>query len=73
MYPNPSQGTFTIESTVNDYTLVVMNMLGQRILTKRVQSEKQEIDISTVANGMYFIQEQYKNGMATQKLIITKK
>jgi hypothetical protein len=26
-----------------------------------------------VANGMYFIQEQYNKGIATQKLIITKK
>ena len=73
MYPNPSNGTFTVKSTVNEYMLIVFDMLGQRILSRRVQNEKEEISLSTAANGMYFIQEQYKNGIATQKLIITKK
>ncbi|HTA26341.1 MAG TPA: T9SS type A sorting domain-containing protein, partial [Bacteroidia bacterium] len=72
VYPNPSNGTFTIESSINEYTLVVVNMLGQRILSQRVLNKKEEIALSTVANGMYFIQEQYKNGVTTQKLIITK-
>jgi Secretion system C-terminal sorting domain len=73
IYPNPSNGTFIIESSINDYTLVVVNMLGQRIFSKKIEDRKTEINLYMVANGMYFVQEQYQNGIATQKLIITKK
>jgi predicted Zn-dependent protease len=72
IYPNPSNGTFTIESPINDYTLVVSNMLGQRLFTRKINEDKAVINLSIVANGMYFIQEQYNKGIATQKLIITK-
>jgi hypothetical protein len=41
-------------------------------MTDKVQSSKTEINLSMVANGMYFIQEQYKTGVSTQKLIINK-
>jgi len=73
IYPNPSNGTFTIDASINDYTLVVTNMLGQRLFSRKINEEKTEINLSTVASGMYFVQEQYENGMAVQKIIITKK
>ena len=73
VYPNPSNGIFTIDGNVNNYNLVVMNMLGQVIYSQKIHNEKAIIDISTQPNGMYFVQEQYQNGRATQKIIITKK
>jgi len=52
--------------------LIVTNILGQRIFSRKINEEKTVISLSTLPNGMYFIQEQYQNGMASQKLIITK-
>jgi len=71
VYPNPSNGTFTIDASINSYNLVVMNMLGQVILSRKINDEKTVISMSG-GNGMYFVQEQYKDGMSTQKIIITK-
>jgi hypothetical protein len=75
IYPNPSSGTFTIVSKENEYTLIITNILGQRILIQKIQTEdeKTEIDLSSQPSGMYFIQLQYNNSVATQKLIITHK
>jgi len=50
IYPNPSNGTFMIESPVNEYTLVIINMLGQRLFSRKINEEKAVINISTVAN-----------------------
>jgi len=72
IYPNPSMGAFTIETDVNDYTLVITNLLGQKILTKKINTEKAEISLFKQAEGMYFVQEQYQNSIATQKLILIK-
>ncbi len=43
VYPNPSQGTFTIESTISDYMLVIMNMLGQRNLPKEFKVKNRRL------------------------------
>jgi hypothetical protein len=50
IYPNPSNGTFTIESNINDYTLIVTDMLGQKILSRKINEQKTTISLSTVAN-----------------------
>jgi hypothetical protein len=47
-------------------------MLGQKILSRKINEQKTTISLFGKANGMYFIQEQYENGTAVQKLIITK-
>jgi hypothetical protein len=72
LYPNPSYGTFTIETKVNGYTLIITNVLGQTILSQKIQSKRTEIDISNQANGIYFILVKSNNGTAIQKLIIQK-
>jgi hypothetical protein len=72
LYPNPSYGTFTIETKVNEYALIITNVLGETILSRKIQNEKSEIDISNQASGIYFILVKYNNGTAIQKLILQK-
>ncbi len=72
LYPNPANGTFTIETKVSEYTLIITNVLGQTILARKIQNEKSEIDISNQASGIYFILVKYNNGSAIQKLILQK-
>jgi hypothetical protein len=73
LYPNPSEGTFTIATQQKEYTLIVTNILGQQLFTKKVDEPKTIVSLSNVANGMYFIEEIYKSGIASQKIIIIKK
>jgi hypothetical protein len=72
LYPNPSYGTFAIETKVNEYTLIITNVLGEIILSRKLQTEKSEIDISNQASGIYFIMVKYKNRTGIQKLILQK-
>jgi len=73
IYPNPSNGTFTIDATINNYTLVVTDILGQRIFSQKMDVRRSTISLSSLADGMYFVQEYYLNGLSVQKIIITKK
>lgn len=72
IYPNPSMGTFTIETDQEGYDISVVNMIGQYILTKRGQNGNSQLDISTQANGMYFIVIKDSKGITTKKLILQK-
>lgn len=59
IYPNPSNGKFTIEGTG---TMTVMNTLGQTVLTKEIDS-KATIELP---QGMYFV----KLGNEIRKIVM---
>ena len=59
IYPNPSNGAFTVEGTGN---LLITNLLGQEILTKEINGPT-TIELPT---GVYFVQ---LNGM-TRKIVV---
>jgi hypothetical protein len=72
IYPNPSLGSFMIATNENDYTVSIINMLGQDIFSKKVMRGNTEIDISTEPSGMYFVELISRRGITTKKLIIQK-
>lgn len=62
VYPNPGKGEFTINGelpSAEDVTIELVNMLGQAlqpaIRVSSTSSFTQRVDISQVANGVYFI------------------
>ena len=68
VYPNPTDGMITIEtspgkSQPQEYR--ISNVLGQNLLTGRMDGAKQWINVSSLAPGIYFIQV---DGM-TQKFV----
>ncbi len=72
LYPNPNNGIFNIElEVVNDATrIVILNPLGQIIYSLNYVTLKNTIDLSTLANGIYFLQiVQKDNVIATQKIM----
>lgn len=60
LYPNPAQNTLNIDIKGSDLlpeNFIVYNALGQRLLTKTVQTSNDlAIDISSFNVGVYFIQ-----------------
>jgi hypothetical protein len=60
VYPNPTQNTINIQVNNSDLlpeSFVIYNTLGQRIITKSVQSNMDlSVDTSSFTNGVYFIQ-----------------
>lgn len=59
VYPNPSNGTITVEGTGN---VTVMNLLDQEILTQEIDG-KATLDLP---KGMYFL----RLGGAIQKVVV---
>lgn len=54
VYPNPANGTITISGNqTGEYQIA--NIMGQTIKTGRIDTEKQQINVSALPAGVYFI------------------
>ena len=70
VYPNPTHGVFFVETvctpSLPDQTYRITNLMGQTVLTGSLNAETQQIDVSDLPQGMYFITV----GDMTQKFVI---
>jgi len=59
VYPNPANGVLFVETrliaSLPDQTYRIINLMGQTLLQGHISAETQQIDISTLPAGMYFI------------------
>ena len=71
IYPNPSNGIFTIKRSSNkDLSISVYDITGKRILTKNnVQDSLINLDLSTAENGIYFVNIKSENHSVIKKII----
>ena len=54
VYPNPTNGTITISGNqTGEYQIA--NIMGQTLMTGRIDTEKQQINVSALPAGVYFI------------------
>ncbi len=67
IYPNPSAGKFIIEASGE---LQAYNMLGEKIYSQQLVSEKSEIDLSSRSKGIYFLKVQSGDKIYSGKVII---
>lgn len=74
IFPNPSLGQVTIKDAQEGSTIEVIDMLGNVAYSGVVNSASQIIDLSTLADGVYFCSVRQKNGqlLPTRKLVIRK-
>lgn len=71
IYPNPSNGLFTIKTkTGGTSTIDVFNLHGQIVYKNNMLSNNQVIDLSLQAKGVYFINITTINGVEIHKIII---
>ncbi len=54
IYPNPSNGTITIEHA-KGAEVVIYDVYGSARLTMTMSNDKQQVDISELANGVYML------------------
>ncbi len=72
MYPNPSNGQFTINlgKEYNDVTVEIYNMLGQQISSEKYASAKKIAQNINASAGMYFVKVNIaKEGSNTLRII----
>ena len=69
VYPNPTDGVLIIETqgiASLPATYRITNLMGQTILTGNITAETQQIDVSALPEGMYFITV----GEGTRKFVV---
>jgi hypothetical protein len=71
VYPNPSNGVFTVDAGFDEaVTIVVYNMAGKQVLNQTTTGSQTQLNLDGVAKGVYMVQLQTNSGMQTGKLII---
>lgn len=70
IYPNPTDGLVYIETVcaLSQQEYCVTNVLGQTVLTGKIYSSSQQIDVSSLPQGMYF----FVIGSKTIKFVVNK-
>jgi hypothetical protein len=74
MYPNPTDGTFQInlsQEDINDSVyLVIVNSLGQRVVTEKVTSNIVDVNIADSDAGTYFVKIISDQGTSVKQIIL---
>ena len=70
VYPNPTNGVLFVETrliaSLPDQTYHITNLMGQTLLTGQITVENQQIIVSSLPQGMYFISV----GDVTRKFVV---
>ena len=72
LFPNPADNVLNILSTnIQEFMVQIFNLSGNLVMEKKnLISERNKLDISGLANGLYFVCLSPKNGrMSMQKLV----
>jgi beta-glucanase (GH16 family) len=70
IFPNPSRGVFTLSTTENVQSIVVIyNTIGQIVYEQSFNS-KHRIDLSSQPKGIYFIKVQSPQKVYTEKVVV---
>ena len=69
VYPNPTNNTVTFEFKGNSADLKIWNILGERVLEKRITSNELQ-NVVNLNSGVYVYQIKNNHGVAKRKLII---
>jgi len=76
LYPNPSNNgkiTLNMPNNINEFTISISNMLGQKVYTEKVEAiynNKHALKTSKLKSGIYFVTVRTNLGKATKKMII---
>ncbi len=68
IYPNPTNGVFTID-LVSSSNVSVVNILGKVVYTKQLQEGKNNIDLGNLNTGFYFVKVESNGSVKTARLI----
>lgn len=69
VYPNPSSDLVTIEASNTIEKLIIYDHLGRVVRSKDVSSEIDNLDLTELTNGLYFIEVITAGGKQTVKIV----
>jgi hypothetical protein len=68
IYPNPTNSKVNIKSEIKFDEVEIYNVLGQNVLYSKI-SENQEVDMSLLQSGTYFLKLKNENMIKNVKII----
>ena len=72
LYPNPAKEAINVQCTMNEWngaTVEVLDVYGKLLQTLKVDSEITQINVSSLANGMYFVRMTTEQGVVTKRFV----
>lgn len=70
VYPNPNNGLFTIELANGlTKTIEIIDVTGRVVLTNTTSNNVTDVNISTLANGVYYVKVRSENATEVVKII----
>ncbi|WP_338648594.1 GEVED domain-containing protein [Flavobacterium sp. KS-LB2] len=69
IYPNPSNGNFSINNSNKKYAIEIYSIIGQKIYSEE-NSTKSEITLPNIAKGTYLVRVTIDSNSVIKKLII---
>lgn len=69
VYPNPTNGLLSINSSVYIKQLSVFNSFGAKIIDVKISSCNASVDLSDFDNGLYILELSTDNGIMRRKII----
>lgn len=69
--PNPANTSIFIQSPYNIQSVLIKDISGKNIMQQNISNTNSAtLDISALANGLYFVQIQTEQGIFTEKLVV---
>lgn len=71
VFPNPTQDEITIQSTdfAPNSTVTILDLQGQQITSRMLNNAQSTIDVSNLAQGVYFIRIEDEHRIGVQQLV----
>ena len=69
MYPNPTSQTLNLSHTSSITNVRILNVLGQEVLVKTMDSNEITLDVTNLQTGTYMVEITAQDGRSVQKLI----
>ena len=71
IYPNPTDGVFSIELTASEkYDVIVYNVLGQDVFSTVTNTIMTTLDLSSFDKGVYTVELKDNNTSYIEKIIV---
>ena len=68
-YPNPVKNNLSISNTSTIDNIEITSILGQKMMVKKINDLKAEIDLSSFSNGVYFVKVICENQEKIYKIL----
>ncbi|MBO4488492.1 MAG: choice-of-anchor J domain-containing protein [Bacteroidales bacterium] len=72
VYPNPASNMLNVTANSNIQSVEVLNMMGQIVMSQNANDTHTQVNVSSLANGVYMVKVNTENGVINQKFTVAR-